>query len=88
MMARSAMHHSGRFSDTSITRSPDRSPIRFSAEASEATLSAAARQLVGCHLPSFFAHRNGASPLALARVKNMVTRFGKCSSARVVPVIR
>ena len=76
------MHHSGRFSDTSITVSPGLSPIRFSAAASAATVSAACRQLVDCHCPSRFAHRNGPSPPCDARLKNIATRLGKCSSWR------
>ena len=82
--ARSAMHHSGRFSLTSITMSPRRRPSLRSACASRDTVSAASRQPVGCHVPAFFAHRKGASPFSAARVKNMVTRFGKCSNARIV----
>jgi hypothetical protein len=82
MIARSAISHSGRFSDTSITRSPAPTPMRFSAAASRDTVSAASRQLIDRHSPAFFAHRNGLSPCSPARVKNIVTRFGNRSSWR------
>src|SRR3546814_2438855 len=34
--------------------------------------------------PSCLRHRNGVSPPSRARVKNIVTRLGKCSSVRIV----
>src|ERR1700712_4989762 len=88
MIARSEISHSGRFSETSMTRSPGASPMRFSAEASRATLSAVSRQLIDRHEPSFLAQRKGASPFSFARAKNIATRFGKCSSCRITSPAR
>src|SRR3546814_8638488 len=48
MIARSAMHHSGRFSETSATRSPRFRPSPASASARRATCRAVSAQLVGC----------------------------------------
>ena len=83
MMARSLIAHSGRFSATSITRSPRFMPIAFSPAASADTCRAASAQLVDRHCPSRFTHRKGASPFSAARVKNIVTRLGKCSRVRM-----
>ena len=79
MIARSDRHHSGRFSLTSITRSPGFSPIAFSPVARPATWRAASAQLVATHWPSTLRHRNGASPRSVARAKNIATRLGKRS---------
>src|SRR5215212_7663441 len=84
MIPRSAISHSGRFSLTSITRSPGSSPMRVRLSANAATCRAASFHVTACHAPSRFAERNGLSPFSVARVRNMLTRLGKRSSWRAV----
>ena len=79
MIAKSAIAHSGRFSEIRTTRSPASTPIAHRKRASAATRPAASSRDTACQAPPLLARNSGLPPSFDVASKNISGRLRQSS---------